>query len=170
MSVFIRRLGKVADAIANPPAVTPAPTPAPQLNKRRLIVGGGRILSPSRPALSDPTSLSMAGLLTTSLHEPEPDLWAESRARWPEVSIGEEVRISNSMFPNGTEYQPGDIAEVQATAVAIKGDDPVKYKNYSLKIISGPRKGTTLMMFRWEFEKMPDTYIPSAKSRVITWK
>lgn len=158
------------------PAPLPATTSAPKVSpnvaaglggKKILRVGGGRTLSSSVSSTSTPHEVMMKavglGLVTKPI-----DQWAESRARWPDVEIDSKVKITNSLFPWVRHYAPGDVAVVEAIAMGLPGEDPIKYRNHALRLITGENKGGTLMLFRWEFEPIPEDPTPVAKGRIVS--
>lgn len=151
-----------------PPSIDPPPSVPPTATPKAIfkILGGVPIkaLKPvSEPPSFIPTPDNKSGTATLS--------FAESRQRWPACQVGSHVLITNSMFPWVKHYKPGDECIVESIpANASLTEDPWKYKSHLLRIIApdSPRKGHTILLFRWEFELIQEGGVRSVVGRVIS--
>lgn len=150
------------------PSVTPPPVVATTVKPKAIFkVTGGR---PIKPAMH-PTTSSTADLATAGLFQDQPDPMAESKLRWPPCAVGTRVRVTNSMFPWVKHYKPGDECIVESIPPNMTmAEDPWKYKSHLLRIVSpeSSRKGHTIMLFRWEFEPVPENRVRMGEGRIIT--
>lgn len=152
------------------PAVVTVPTFTGMKPKAVLKIMGGKPVKPGvtlrQPTPSvDPT----ADLVAAGLADEPREL--TSAERWPAVSPGSFVVITNTHFPWVKHYKPGDVARVTSSSPTHSlPEDPYKYRSYFLEIVSdGPTKGQKPMLFRWEFEPRPDAApAPKIEGRVIT--
>lgn len=144
----------------------PKPIAHPSVIKKIVKLSGGHPIPRAVYASPKPSSGSDARAAGLA---PLTDAHAASRAKWPDVRVGDQVKITNSLFPWVQHYAPGDICEVTSvvTWLTVIPEDPVKYRHHMLRIISdGPRKGKEIMLFRWEFAPVDKTAPPPSPGRV----
>lgn len=129
------------------------------LVKRIIRLSGGKpvqkLKAPLDPSMANSAAAAEAGFT--------------SKALYPDVAVGEIVKITNSMFPWVTHYAPGESCRVESIAPYLNGahEDPVKFRIHTLKVLSdGKHKGNMVTLFRHEFIPLNPDAAPLPPGRV----
>lgn len=151
MATILRKITKTLSGLIAQPAPAPAVVLKAAPRTVLKVFGGNKpktVVTAEDKAVEESQNAIAAGL--TRPLSPH----AEMLAKWPNVAIGEKIRITNSLFPWIKHYMAGDIAQVVLISQHhdLAYEDPVKYKTHIVTIIEGPRKGQRAALFRHEFE------------------
>lgn len=159
------------EAAIGPEQIAPGPRKDVPLqvtapSKKPVVrLSGGKPLKPAnlkQHTHSEVADLAEAGLL--------PETVNPNKLLYPEVYIGQRVKITNSMFPHVMHYKPGDVCKVVSKPQHLNTayDDPIKFGVHILEVIEEAdpkgrptRVGNRVMMFRYEFM----IFDPDAKVR-----